>query len=286
MKSKQIIMKVIVSFMLILICAPLSLFAQDEDAAGIVFIEGSLKVDDGGVYLESSDCVYRGKYYLGGVLSEDTGDKKINKTNKKANKKAAKAIKKTIKKVSKADNQTLANQEIKGFFGEREGFISPKKVTGPMFEPVATGLSPACDVTLLAIYALYVETQRIKGLCRVLTYEALPSDGLDENLAFYNKDCKRLDYPDGLKAQSSEIKSVLRQANTAVAANLVAIGLVLANKGQIEKEIKGASPLQQAAGFASLAQAVAFQGRILQDNKRLQDRIKEAEGIMEMVDKL
>ena len=164
--------------------------------------------------------------------------------------------------------------------------ISPEKVTGPMFEPIATGLSPACDLTLGAIYLLYLETQRIKSLCRVLTYESLPSDGLDENLAFYNKDCKRLDYPDELKAQSSEIKSVLRQANTAVAANLVAIGLVLANKDKIEKEIKGASPLQQATGFASLAQAVALQARILQDNKRLQDRIKEAEGIMEMVDKL
>lgn len=289
MKLQQIIMRLAVSFVLILIClTPYSLFAQDdtEDAAGIVFIEGSLKIDDGGVYLESSDCVYKGKYYLGGVLSEDTGDKKVNKTNKKANKKVAKAINKTSKKIANAENQTLANQEIKGFFGEREGFISPEKVTGPMFEPIATGLSPACDLTLGAIYLLYLETQRIKSLCRVLTYESLPSDGLDENLAFYNKDCKRLDYPDELKAQSSEIKSVLRQANTAVAANLVAIGLVLANKDKIEKEIKGASPLQQVTGFASLAQAVAFQARILQDNKRLQDRIKEAEGIMEMVDKL
>jgi hypothetical protein len=282
-------MKILISCMIgIFLSSPLLLLAQGdtENAAGIVFIEGDLKIDDGGVYLESSDCVYKGKYYLGGVLSEDTGDKKANKTNKKANKKAAKAIKKTSKKIAKADNQTLANQEIKGFFGEREGFISPEKITGPMFEPIATGLSPACDLTLLAIYGLYVETQRIKGLCRVLTYESLPSDGLDENLAFYNKDCKRLDYPDELKAQSGEIKSVLRQANTAVVVNLVAIGLVLANKDKIEAEIKKASPLQQAAGFASLAQAVAFQARILQDNKRLQDRIKEAEGIMKMVDKL
>ena len=155
-----------------------------------------------------------------------------------------------------------------------------------MFEPIATGLSPACDLTLLAIYGLYVETQRIKGLCRVLTYESLPSDGLDENLAFYNKDCKRLDYPDELKAQSGEIKSVLRQANTAVVLNIAAIGLVLANKDKIKAEIKKASPLQQAAGFASLAQAVAFQARLVNDNKRLQDRIKECKGVMEMVDKL
>jgi len=282
-------MKILISCMIgIFLSSPLLLLAQGdtENAAGIVFIEGDLKIDDGGLYLQSSDCVYRGKYYLGGVLPEDTDDKKVNKVNKKVNKKVAKAIKKTASAVSKAKDKTLANQEIKGFFGEREGFISPEKVTGPMFEPIATGLSPACDLTLLAIYGLYVETQRIKGLCRVLTYESLPSDGLDENLAFYNKDCKRLDYPDELKAQSGEIKSVLRQANTAVVVNLVAIGLVLANKDKIEAEIKKASPLQQTAGFASLAQAVAFQARILQDNKRLQDRIKEAEGIMKMVDKL
>jgi len=282
-------MKILISCMIgIFLSSPLLLLAQGdtENAAGIVFIEGDLKIDDGGLYLQSSDCVYRGKYYLGGVLPEDTDDKKVNKVNKKVNKKVAKAIKKTASAVSKAKDKTLANQEIKGFFGEREGFISPEKVTGPMFEPIATGLSPACDLTLLAIYGLYVETQRIKGLCRVLTYESLPSDGLDENLAFYNKDCKRLDYPDELKAQSGEIKSVLRQANTAVVVNLVAIGLVLANKDKIEAEIKKVSPLQQAAGFASLAQAVAFQARILQDNKRLQDRIKEAEGIMKMVDKL
>ena len=286
-KSKKN-MKIFISYMLMFFLSSPLLFAQEdtEDAAGTVFIEGTLKMDDAGVYLESSDCVYSGKYYLGGVLSEDTGDKKADKTNKKANKKVAKAIKKTSKKIAKADNQSLANQEIKGFFGEREGFISPEKVTGPMFEPIATGLSPACDLTLLAIYGLYLETARIKALCRVLTYESLPSDGLDENLAFYNKDCKRLDYPDELKAQSSEIKSVLGQANAAVVINLVAIGLVLANKDKIEAEIKKASPLQQVAGVASLAQAVALQARILQDNKRLQDRIKEAEGIMKMVDKL
>ena len=278
------------NLMIVAVLSSVTMYGQGnkdtEDAVGIVFIEGNLKMDDKGIYLESTDCVYSGKYYLGGVLSEDTGDKKADKTNKKANKKVAKAIKKTSKKIAKAENQTLVNQEIKGFFGEREGFISPEKVTGPMFEPIATGLSPACDLTLLAIYGLYVETQRIKGLCRVLTYESLPSDGLDENLAFYNKDCKRLDYPDELKAQSGEIKSVLRQANTAVVLNIAAIGLVLANKDKIEAEIEKAPPLQKIAGLASLAQAIAFQARVLQDNKRLQDRIKEAEGIMKMVDKL
>ena len=137
---------------------PTVLFAQDdtEDAAGVVYLEGSLKMDDQGVYLESADCLYQGKFYLGGVLSEDTGDKKANKKNKKANKKSAKKIKKTAKKVKKAENQTLVNQEIKCTFGEREEYISPLKVISPKYEPVATGLSPACDLTLLAIYGLYV----------------------------------------------------------------------------------------------------------------------------------
>lgn len=292
MKPKQITMKLFFSCALMLFfLSPLSIFAQGdtENAAGIVFIEGDLKIDDGGVYLESSDCVYRGKYYLGGVLSEDTGDKKVNKKNKKLNKKVAKAVKKTASKVGKAENKTLTNQEIKGFFGEKEGFISPEKVTGPMFEPIATGLSPACDLTLLAIYGLYVETQRIKALSRVISWETVTSaDQMEESLKFYDSPqngCKEIGM-DELKRKSSEIKGVLKEANAAVLLNIGAVGLALANKDKIEAEIEKASPLEKMAGMASLAQAIAFQARVLQDNKRLQDRIKEAEGIMEMVDKL
>ena len=292
MNSKKITKLSINSILLLLFFfTPFALLAQDdtEDAAGIVYIEGTLKIDDKGVYLESSDCLYRGNYYLGGVLSEDTGDKKINKANKKANKKVAKSVKKISKQISKAENQTLVNQEIKGFFGEKEGVLSPEKVISPMFEPVATGLSPACDLTLLAIYGLYVETQRIKTLSRVISWETVTSaDEMEENLKFYDSPangCKEIGM-DELKNKSAEIKSVLKEANTAVGLNLVAIGAVMLNKDAIEAEIKKASPLQQAAGWASLAQAVALQARILGDNKRLQDRIKEAEGVMEMVDKL
>jgi len=292
MNSKKITKLSINSILLLLFFfTPFALLAQDdtEDAAGIVYIEGTLKIDDKGVYLESSDCLYRGNYYLGEVLSEDTGDKKINKANKKANKKVAKSVKKISKQISKAENQTLVNQEIKGFFGEKEGVLSPKKVISPMFEPVATGLSPACDLTLLAIYGLYVETQRIKTLSRVISWETVTSaDEMEENLKFYDSPangCKEIGM-DELKNKSAEIKSVLKEANTAVGLNLVAIGAVMLNKDAIEAEIKKASPLQQAAGWASLAQAVALQARILGDNKRLQDRIKEAEGVMEMVDKL
>ena len=56
-----------------------------------------------------------------------------------------------------------------------------------MFEPVATGLSPACDLTLLAIYGLYVETQRIKTLSRDISWETVTSaDEMEENLKFYD----------------------------------------------------------------------------------------------------
>ena len=290
MKPKKT-MKIFISYMLIFFFSSPLLFAQDdtEDAAGTVFIEGTLKMDDTGLYLESSDCLYKGKYYLGGVLSESTGDKKVDKGNKKLNKKVAKKIKKTASKVSKAENKTLTNQEIKGFFGEREGYLSPVKVISPMFKPIATGLSPACDLTLGAIYLLYLETQRIKALSRVISWETVTSeDQMEESLKFYDSPqngCKEIGMNE-LKQKSAEIKSVLRQANTAVALNLVAVGAVLVNMPTIKKEINAASPLQKAAGMASMAQAVAFQARVLGDNKRLQDRIKEAEGIMEMIDKL
>ena len=134
-----------------------------------------------------------------------------------------------------------------------------------------------------------METQRIKTLSRVISWETVTSaDEMEENLKFYDSPangCKEIGM-DELKNKSAEIKSVLKEANTAVGLNLVAIGAVMLNKDAIEAEIKKASPLQQAAGWASLAQAVALQARILGDNKRLQDRIKEAEGVMEMVDKL
>ena len=292
MRPNQIIMNTIFSCMLLLFFSnPVSLFANDDtdDAAGVVFIEGTLKIDDQGVYLESTDCLYPGKYYLGGVLNENTGQKKDDKANIKSNKKVAKQIKKTASMIGKAENKTLTNQEIKGFFGAREGYLSPVKVISPMFEPIATGLSPACDLTLGAIYLLYLETQRIKALSRVVSSKSVTSeDKMEESLKFYDSPqngCKEIGM-DELKIKSADIKSVLKEANAAVALNLVAIGAVLVNMPTIEAEVNAASPMQKMAGMASIAQAVAFQARLLGDNKRLQDRIKEAEGIMEMVDKL
>ena len=55
-----------ISFSVILmffIVNPAVLFAQDdtENAEGVVYITGALKMDDQGVYLESSDCLYNKK---------------------------------------------------------------------------------------------------------------------------------------------------------------------------------------------------------------------------------
>ena len=282
------IFKTVLAFFLI---TPICMFAQDdtENAAGVVFITGNIKIDSKGTYLESSDCAYTGNYYLGGVLSEDTGDKKANKKNKKANKKVAKNVAKTTKKVNKAKGKVLQSQEIKCTINEETRVISPIKMIGPMFKPVATGLSPACDLTLAAIYLLYLETERIKTLCRVISWKSVTSeDAMEENLTFYDSPkngCKEIGM-DQLKNKSAEIKDVINQANTAVLLNIAAVAIVLANTKTIKAEINAGNPMQKIAGLASLAQAVAFQVRLVNDNKRLKDRIKECKGIMEMVDKL
>tara|TARA_B100001142_G_C14341277_1_gene657983 strand:- start:1309 stop:2175 length:867 start_codon:yes stop_codon:yes gene_type:complete len=272
----------------ILLIAPVCLFATDgdsdtENAAGVVFITGSLKIDDKGIYLASTDCRYSGNYYLGGILPENDPDasKKQNKANKKANKKVAKNVAKHTKKVKKAENATIANQEIKGTINEKTMMISPLKVISPMFEPILTGLSPACDLTLTAIYALYLETERIKTETRVVTYKLMPSDDPDdENYMFWDKNCKEIGM-DQLAAMTPEIKNVLKQANIAVVANIAAVGIVLANVDKIKEEINNADMLGKAAGLASLAQATAFQVRLLNDNKRLRDRIKECQDILD-----
>ena len=272
----------------LLLAVPVCLFATDgdedtENAAGVVFITGSLKMDDKGIYLESTDCRYKGNYYLGGILPENDPDatKKQNKANKKANKKVAKNVAKHTKKLKKAENQTLANQEIKGTINEEGMMISPLKVISPMFEPVATGLAPLCDLALTAIYALYVETERIKTETRVVTYKLMPSDDPDdENYMFWDKNCKEVGM-DQLAAMTPEIKDVLKQANIAVVANIAAVGAVLANIDKIKEEINGLDMLGKAAGMASLAQETAFQVRLLNDNKRLRDRIKECQDILD-----
>ena len=251
-----------------------------ENAAGVLFLTGSLQIDDKGVYLESTDCRYSGKYYFGGVLDEDTGDKKVNKKNKKKNKKTAKKVKKWAKKVSKAENKTIPNREIKCTMDEATRTINPLKVISPMFEPVATGLAPICDATLLAIYALYLETERIKSETRVVTYKLEKSEGDDENYAFWDINCRSIGM-DQLANMDSEIKNVLTQANVAVAANIAALGLIVAKFKLIKDEIKSLDMLGKAAATASLTQATLFQVRLLNDNKRLRDRIKECKGIIE-----
>ena len=277
------IFKTALAFFLI---APMCMFAQDNDtetAAGVVFIEGTIKIDGKGVYLESSDCAYSGNYYLGGVLSEDTGDKKADKKNKKANKKVAKKVKTTTKRVSKAKGQVLENREIKCTINEEARMISPIKVINPMYEPKVLGLTPICDATLLAIYALYVETDRIKQETRIISFKTVKSeDSMVEQKEFYDINCNKIGM-DELKRMSPQIKRVLTEANIAVLANIAAVAIVLANTKAINAELKEAGGLAYIAGMKSLVEAGIFQVRLLNDNKRLRDRIKECKGIMEML---
>ena len=96
---------------------------------------------------------------------------------------------------------------------------------------------------------------------------------------FFDVNCKPVGM-DELAKMNPEIKRVLDQAAVAVAANIVAIVAVLANMDKIKKEISEGDPMKKMAGMASLAQATAFQARVLADNKRIQDRIKECKGVL------
>ena len=98
-----------------------------------------------------------------------------------------------------------------------------------------------------------------------MTYKLVTSEGDDENYAFWNINCKSIGM-DELGNMNSEIKSVMTQANVAVLANIAAITLVATQFPAIKKEIESLDMLGKAAGLASLAQATAFQIRLLNDN--------------------
>ena len=256
-----------------------------ENAADVKFITGTLQLDEkGAIYLLSSDCRYSGNYYLAGGLAEDTPGKeykKQNKKNKKANKRVAKKISKFTNKVNKSKDKNLPNREIKCVINEEAKTMNPLKVISPMFEPVVTGLSPLCDLALIGIYALYLETERIKTMTRVVTYKMGKSDDGDvEQMLFYDKNCNAIGM-DQLTRMTPEIKQVLKEANIAVLANIAAVGIILANIKAIKQEISQADLVGKIAGTASLVQAGLFQVRLLNDNKRLRDRIKECKGIIE-----
>ena len=131
-------MKNFMNYLLIaLIAIPVISFSQDDEEvnAGEVFIDGTIGLDDEGLYLETADCLYPGKWRLGGVADENTGDKKADKAAKKQNKKVAKTNKKLTKQVTKAGG-SMENMQVKGTFGTKEGFFSPIKRWKPLSEPV------------------------------------------------------------------------------------------------------------------------------------------------------
>ena len=61
---------------------PVISFSQDDEEvnAGEVFKDGTIGLDDEGLYLETADCLYPGKWRLGGVADENTGDKNSKNT--------------------------------------------------------------------------------------------------------------------------------------------------------------------------------------------------------------
>tara|TARA_B110000003_G_C16534563_1_gene490260 strand:- start:216 stop:1079 length:864 start_codon:yes stop_codon:yes gene_type:complete len=270
----------------LLLIVPLCLSAQKgkkdadtEDAAGTTFITGSLQLDEKGkLFFASSDCRYNGKYYLAGSSLEGL-DKKDAKKMKKKNKAVDKKIAKFTKKVTKADGKILPNREVKCLIDEKANTINPIKVISPMYEPKVTGTAPLCDATLLAIYALYVETERIKKMTRVVTFKKIKTDGDTEEMEFYDINCNKIGY-DQLTTMMPEIKSVLKQANIALAANIAAVAIVLANQKAISEELKALGGLETIMGMKSLVEAGVFQVRLVNDNKRLRDRIKECKKVL------
>ena len=269
----------------ILLVLPLFMSAQDdtEVAVDVKFITGSLQLDDKGeIYLLSTDCKYTGNYYLAGGLPEDIPGKeykKQNKKNKKSNKAVAKKIAKFTKKAAKADGKTLPNREVKCILNEEARTINPLKVISPMYEPKILGLTPLCDATLMAIYALYLETERIKKLTRVVTFTDVVGDDDEVAYTFYDRNCNTVQIPE-LELMMPEIKSVLKQANIALGLNIAAVAVVLANTKAIKEELKAAGGLATITGMKSLVEAGIFQVRLVNDNARLRKRIKECKNVL------
>ena len=256
--------------------------SNDEDteqAGGMVWIPGTLFIDDAGVLkFESTACEYQKTYTLGGILDENSEDKKVNKKNKKLNKKAAKEVAKETKRVNKAGGK-IENVDIKGLIGQgnMENFLSPKRIVTPMKKPIVTGLAPAADAYLLAVWGLWEQTQAAKKQCRVLTVvpDLEKSTAMDEVFICYDSNCNLLTY-DQAVGKAEEAKKMMAKADLVVIANLAMAIALTANYDKAMKEIDKLEPLQKIAAVASLAQALVRQGKLMDENKRLKDKIKES----------
>ena len=163
-------------------------------------------------------------------------------------------------------------------------FFQPKRVETPMAKPIVTGLAPAADAYLLAVWGLWEQTQAAKKQCRVLTVvpDLEKSTAMDEVFICYDSKCNELTY-DQAVGKADEAKKMMAKADLVVIANLGLAAVLAANYKKAEAEIKNLEPIQKIAAVASLAQALARQVKLMDENKRLKDKIKESK---ERIEKL
>ena len=63
---------------------PLFIFSQDEEVTDgkDIYLDGTVKMTENGLVLETADCLWPGTWTLGGVENENSGDKKADKLAK------------------------------------------------------------------------------------------------------------------------------------------------------------------------------------------------------------
>ena len=301
---------------------PFLIFSQDEEVTDgkDLFLDGVVKLTENGLVLETADCLWPGTWSLGGVENENTGDKKADKLAKKQNKKVAKTLKKWEKRVTKADGK-IDGMQVRGVFGSREGFFSPTKMWKPMTEPkpwdatynVAaytaltnlTNLTATLDLVstfkdlgcaLLAdiyrgwIWDMYQRTQDLKDKSRMLDFKgenALAS--IESGLELYsydipNKKCNLIGM-DEVMAMDSVLRVNMKQANRTIVEGIagIAVGLKLS---QLAIEKANENPVANALILKSVIEAGVMQTRILGDLKRLKEKIKLSEEVLDAINNL
>ena len=301
---------------------PFLIFSQDEEVTDgkDLFLDGVVKLTENGLVLETADCLWPGTWSLGGVENENTGDKKADKLAKKQNKKVAKTLKKWEKRVTKADGK-IDGMQVRGVFGSREGFFSPTKMWKPMTEPkpwdatynVAaytaltnlTNLTATLDLVstfkdlgcaLLAdiyrgwIWDMYQRTQDLKDKSRMLDFKgenALAS--IESGLELYsydipNKKCNLIGM-DEVMAMDSVLRVNMKQANKTIVEGIagIAVGLKLS---QLAIEKANENPVANALILKSVIEAGVMQTRILGDLKRLKEKIKLSEEVLDAINNL
>ena len=301
---------------------PFLIFSQDEEVTDgkDLFLDGVVKLTENGLVLETADCLWPGTWSLGGVENENTGDKKADKLAKKQNKKVAKTLKKWEKRVTKADGK-IDGMQVRGVFGSREGFFSPTKMWKPMTEPkpwdatynVAaytaltnlTNLTATLDLVstfkdlgcaLLAdiyrgwIWDMYQRTQDLKDKSRMLDFKgenALAS--IESGLELYsydipNKKCNLIGM-DEVMAMDSVLRLNMKQANKTIVEGIagIAVGLKLS---QLAIEKANENPVANALILKSVIEAGVMQTRILGDLKRLKEKIKLSEEVLDAINNL